>query len=141
MSLASRIGPSPTYVIRTKHHDNPRTYFGASFERAGRSSVFAFASRTLATQVAQGLEAYRRSSGHFPPMCTETLELGIPDDLQDLDMLEIEEMDAPRLAALVEGSGVVICYMRMDDEDEDLHAHVVYDKRITRTWIDDMYRR
>ena len=133
--------PQPTYVIRTKHH-TPPTYFGATFEGLGRSGVFAFATRSFATRVAQGLESHRRAAGRFPVLVgaeRERLELGEDQELGSLDMLDVQEMDAHALHALVEGSGVVVCYMRMDGEEEDIHAHVVYDKQIQRTWIHDVY--
>ena len=138
MSLATRIGPQPTYLIRTKHH-HPPTYFGTNFQRVGRSSVFAFGSHAFATRVAQGLEAYRRATGDFPVVSTETLELGGNHDLQELDMLQIDRFDSVQLAALIQGSGVVLCYLRMDHEDEEIHANILYDKGIQRSWIYDMY--
>ncbi len=138
-SLAVRT-PQPAYLIRTKHHQPP-TYFGTTFERVGRSSVFAFASRALATRVAQGLEAHRRIAGHFPVISAEALELGDSHELHDLDMLQVERFDPEDLAALIGGSGVVLCYLRMDDEDEEIHANIVYDRLIQRTWIHDLYMK
>lgn len=138
------LGAGPAFLIRTKHHAPP-TYYGANFERLGRSSVFAFSTRGFATRVAQGLEAHRRVTGHFPEITAESLELGDDTELHALDMLEIEELSAARLSSLVEGSGVVLCYVRMDgaaDTTSDtVHAQIVYDKKITRTWLHDVWSK
>ncbi len=133
--------PGPAFLIRTKHH-SPPTWVGSGFESRGSSSVFAFASRALARRVAQGLEAHRRAAGHFPSVVEgNALQLGPDEELREPDLLEIQELDAAGLAALVEGSGVAVCYMREDATEDRIRASVVRGTTIRRAWIHDMYSR
>jgi len=136
MVVVMSLIPRPAFLIRTKHHAPP-TYVGAAFERVGRSSVFAFSSRAFAAQVARGLENHRKLTGSYPSVTEDGLQL--EDGGESLDTLEILEVDDHGLRGLVEGSGVAVCYMRLDAEDDDIHAAVVYDKKIQRTWIHDLY--
>jgi hypothetical protein len=130
--------PDKSFVLRTRHV--PPTYVGATFERAGRSSVFAFSSRRFAARVGHGLESQRRQLGHFPSIAEQDIQLDALDERHPLDHLDIVELDAIEMRALVAGSGVVLCYIRMDD-DGDVRGAVLYDKRIQRTWIHGLYAR
>lgn len=129
----------PAYVVRTRHH-SPPTYVGAVYEQ--RSTLFAFSSHRLAARVAHGLESQRRSSGAFPVLSLDGLR--VDEDAkagETLEHLDVQELNPHELWALVEGSGVVVCFMRLDDEESDINAHIVYDKKIQRTWIYDLYRK
>lgn len=128
----------PAFVVRTRHH-SPPTYVGATFEQ--RSAVFAFNSRRLAARVAHGIEKHRRASGAFPVLTLDGMTLDdvdAPDALEHLDIVQLEPYE---LEVLVSGSGVIVCYMRLDDEESDIHAHIVYDRKIQRTFLWDVFNK
>lgn len=140
--LLHATAPKQAFLIRTKTH-RPPTYFGAAMDRVGRSGIFAFASHSFALRVAQGLEAHRRVSGDFPSVSTtDGIELSPhDDDLRPLDMLEIDKVEGAQLRRLVGGSGVVVCYMRLDQEEEAIQASILFDTGVKRAWLHALYTR
>lgn len=134
-TLAGRLGAA-SFVIRTRPRAAaPPTYFGAHMDRAARTGVFVFDDESVAVRVARGLETHHRQHGRFPAPAADALHLGDPGEL---DLLDVRAVDAAWLAALVDGSGVMLCTVTLSPEGH-ARVDVAQDRPPRRAWFEGVF--
>jgi hypothetical protein len=143
----------PLYLITTRHV--PPTYFGAvpprhlteQTEAEGVadpgtlvSTVFAFKDRSLAHDIALGLEHHRATRGVYPNLDVEELDLEAPGGAV-LRELDIREASVPEVLRLVGASGLAVSVMYRDGGDGSScrSVDVRPTRGVDRSWLETMF--